>query len=342
MVQDTAKKIQRLFVAVELPSAVRMTLAKRQKEIPCMLWTSPGNLHLTLRFIGEVSQTVTTAVIAGLKIVRAKPFSLQIQGFGLFDRTPQAILWAGLSPSPELSGLKQQVDSALTQCAGLRNGTGFFTPHVTLGRMKTADLKLLQAFISKANEDNSPAFTVQSFTLFNSVLAPGGAIHSVVERYPLVMSAGTPMRDMQIRSATPADVVDIFNVRCSVKENHLTPEELAALGITPESVNRMICGGDYIVPVALVDRKIAGFAMANILEGYVFALFVQPEYEGLGLGRALMQTLERGLIKRGVSKVWLYTGSEEGTRAPGFYRHLGWLDSGLMEDGQIKFCKKIQ
>lgn len=145
----------------------------------------------------------------------------------------------------------------------------------------------------------------------------------------------------QIRDANPHDVEDLFAVRCSVDENYLSPEELAERGITPETVRLMIQSGGYLVPVALVDGVIAGFGMADIAKGYVFALFVRLEHEGKGLGRALLRALEAGFIEHGVTQVWLHTGSEEGIRAPGFYQHLGWRFSGLMRDGQLKFCKTL-
>ena len=146
---------------------------------------------------------------------------------------------------------------------------------------------------------------------------------------------------MQIREAAPEDVAAIFDVRCSVKENHLSRAELAELNITPETVGEMITSGDYIVPVALIDGKIAAFAIAQISEGYVFALFVRPEHEGKGLGRALMREVESGFTDHGLTEAWLYTGSEEGIRAPGFYRRLGWVESGIMDDGQLRFCKNL-
>lgn len=162
------------------------------------------------------------------------------------------------------------------------------------------------------------------------------------EEHHMVWSAcRTSMFNRQIRPATSEDVTAIFDVRCSVRENHMSREELAALDITPKTVREMITGGDYIVPVALIGEKIVGFAMAQISESYVFALFVRPEHEGKGLGRALMHEVESGLVEHGVTEASLCTGSEEGIRAPGFYRHLGWVNSGFMDDGQLKFCKTL-
>ena len=146
---------------------------------------------------------------------------------------------------------------------------------------------------------------------------------------------------MQIRKATPEDVATIFDVRCSVKENHLSLAEQAELDIMPATVVEMILGGDYLVPVALAGGEIVAFAMAQISEGYVFALFVRPEHERKGLGRVLMREVESGFMGHGVTDAWLCTGSEAGIRAPGFYRHLGWIESGIMEDGQLRFCKTL-
>ena len=73
----------------------------------------------------------------------------------------------------------------------------------------------------------------------------------------------------------------------------------------------------------------------------MFALFVRSEHEGKDLGRTLMREVDSGFMEHGVTKAWLCTGSEEGIRAPGFYRRLGWIESGTMEDGQLRFCKTL-
>lgn len=159
---------------------------------------------------------------------------------------------------------------------------------------------------------------------------------SIGERVAFVMR-----HSMQICPASPKDVEAIFAVRCSVKENHMSREELAELDITAASVTEMITGGDFIVPVVMVEGKVVGFAMAQISEGYLFALFIHPDYEGKGLGRALMEVVESKFSEHGISEAWLATGSESGIRAPGFYRHLGWVECGVMDDGQLKFCKVL-
>jgi GNAT superfamily N-acetyltransferase len=146
---------------------------------------------------------------------------------------------------------------------------------------------------------------------------------------------------MTLRPAWVHDVETLFDIRCSVRENHQSREELDGLGVTVESVGRMIASGDYVSTIAEVDGRPAGFTMAQISQGYVFACFVRPEFEGRGLGRALMEAAEDDLRRAGVKQAWLSTGSGPHLRAAGFYRHLGWKDDGFLADGQIRFTKEL-
>ena len=179
------EKTQRLVVAVELPDSVRQLLAQRQKGLPGMRWASQNNLHLTLRFIGEVPLAQVAAIREALQDVRAEGFLLHINGLGFFDRRPQAVLWAGVEPAPGLLELKREVDDALEKHAGLNVSGGRFSPHITLGRMKQADRKALGAFTTGDGAILAAEFTVESFTLFSSVLNPNGAVHTAEERYSL-------------------------------------------------------------------------------------------------------------------------------------------------------------
>ena len=146
---------------------------------------------------------------------------------------------------------------------------------------------------------------------------------------------------MKLRPALPVDTEILFDIRCSVVENHQSREELASLGITAQTIREMIEGQDYITTIAEANGRPAGFSMAQISEGYVFACFVKPDFEGNGLGRALMEAAETGLRNRGVQEAWLSTGQAPGLRAVGFYSHLGWYKDGHLDDGQIIFRKKL-
>lgn len=146
---------------------------------------------------------------------------------------------------------------------------------------------------------------------------------------------------MLLRPATPDDAETFFTIRCAVRENHYSREELAALGITPERVAEMLRSGDYISTIAEMDGRPVGITMAQLSAGFIEECFVLPEYEGRGVGRAVMAAAEQGLRAAGVTQAWLSTGPTPDIRAMGFYRHLGWKEDGLLEDGQVRFIKEL-
>ena len=144
---------------------------------------------------------------------------------------------------------------------------------------------------------------------------------------------------MQIRIARPADVPSLFDVRTSVRENHQSVEELARIGVTPETVATML-DGEGRGWVAEENGRIVAFSMADAAQATIFAMFVQPGYEGKGLGRALMDEAEKWLFARGCDEIWLLTDRNPRVRANGFYQHLGWRNDGVQEDGQVRYTKR--
>jgi GNAT superfamily N-acetyltransferase len=144
---------------------------------------------------------------------------------------------------------------------------------------------------------------------------------------------------MRIRIAVPTDVPAIFDVRTSVLENHMSVEELARIGITPDTVVTML-SGDGRGWVADEGGKIVAFSMADAGNATVFAMFVQPGHERRGLGRALLNEAERWLFARGSEEIWLLTDRNPQVRANGFYQHLGWKNDGIQKDGQVRYIKR--
>src|SRR5688500_17594796 len=102
-----------------------------------------------------------------------------------------------------------------------------------------------------------------------------------------------------IRTATAADIPELFSVRTSVRENHLSMEQLEERGVTPASLSATLSDDDWRTWVAEEDGKICGFTMANSKTGSVFALFVSPSAEGRGYGNALLAEAERWLFDGG-------------------------------------------
>jgi GNAT superfamily N-acetyltransferase len=140
---------------------------------------------------------------------------------------------------------------------------------------------------------------------------------------------------MSIRPATEADVETLFEIRTDVRENNMTREALAAVGITPESIVQML-RTDSRAWLADWEGRSAGFAMADAARGTVFALFVRRGDEERGLGRALLAEAAEWLFARGWDEIWLTTGAD----APGanaFYRRVGWREDGIAENGEIRY-----
>jgi ribosomal protein S18 acetylase RimI-like enzyme len=141
---------------------------------------------------------------------------------------------------------------------------------------------------------------------------------------------------IQIRPAETRDVSGIFKVRTSVNENVLSRSELADMGITEDSIATMI-SGNTCAWVALDGDSIVGFSMIDADEGSLFAAFVLPSHEGLGIGRLLVDAAEEKLFSNH-DVGWLETGGT--TRAAGFYRRLGWGNEQDIGNGDIRLEKR--
>jgi GNAT superfamily N-acetyltransferase len=142
-----------------------------------------------------------------------------------------------------------------------------------------------------------------------------------------------------VRIATAGDVGTLFDIRTSVRQNHQSVEELAAIGITPASVAHMLAA-DCRAWLCEMDGAPLGFSMANATERSVFALFVRPEAEGRGIGRALLDAAEAWLYSKGISEIWLATGGDPGLRAHALYHAHGWTRSIPLPGGQVLYTKK--
>lgn len=138
-----------------------------------------------------------------------------------------------------------------------------------------------------------------------------------------------------IRDARAADIPAIFDVRTSVRENHISVEQMATMGITPETIGQAL-RDEPCIWVAEQDGQIVGFSMGDVADGCLFALFVRPGWEGNGIGRLLMDRAEAFLFLRHQT-IWLQTDAT--TRAAGFYERLGWQRRYVMEGGDTRFEK---
>ncbi len=175
----------RLFVALTLPPPVKARLRMLQAGVPGAKWTPEENLHLTLRFIGEVEEPAFAEIAEALGEVAAPAFTLQLAGVGQFgDRRRAHALWAGAKPSEGLGLLRGRVETALSR-AGVARDERKYLPHVTLARLKAANPARIGAFLAEHGLFESPPFAVSSFTLFSSQLRHTHALYQAEADYPL-------------------------------------------------------------------------------------------------------------------------------------------------------------
>jgi 2'-5' RNA ligase len=176
-----------LFIAIDLPAPVRDQLTALYEPVRGFAWTRPEQLHLTLRFLGEVEVALRATLEAALARVAVEPFVLPVGGLGGFPpRGPARVLWIGVGHGhPRLHQLRQQIDDALLG-AGLALDVRSFQPHVTLGRVKDeAPPGAVAQFLKHHREFEAAPFRASAFVLYASELRPAGAVHRPWRMFPL-------------------------------------------------------------------------------------------------------------------------------------------------------------
>lgn len=178
--------MHRLFVALRPPRAIREQLLRLMGGVPGARWQHDEQLHLTLRYIGEVGTHMAEDIAAALGSSRHAPLELQLAGCGMFDdrRGKPSALWAGVSPREPLAALHRKVDQAVIR-AGLEPERRAYLPHITLARMSGSAGPVDRWLAEHAGLTSEP-FTVDAMILFESRLGHGGASYEPVARYPLI------------------------------------------------------------------------------------------------------------------------------------------------------------
>jgi 2'-5' RNA ligase len=176
--------MHRLFVAIRPPREIRDLLLRTMGGISGARWQTDDQLHLTIRFIGEVDRHQAVDVHAALGSVHQPRFTIALNGIGAFDRRGQPeTVWAGVAPHAPLNALHKKVDQAMAR-VGIAPEQRAYLPHITLARLKRGSGPVGN-LLEQSGGLSSPLFQVDHFALFESKLTPEGAVYSVVERYPL-------------------------------------------------------------------------------------------------------------------------------------------------------------
>jgi 2'-5' RNA ligase len=180
----------RLFIAVDLPETIRDNLASMSFGIPGAKWTPPEQLHLTVRFIGEVDGALFREIKDALVGISYPPFSMQLRGVGFFPpRGAPRVLWAGVEKSEPLQVLKKKIDQMLFR-AGVEPDARKFSPHITLARLKNSPVQKIANFLAGNGLFSQEPFQVDNFKLYSSILSSKGAYHKVEKVYSLSAAEG--------------------------------------------------------------------------------------------------------------------------------------------------------
>jgi RNA 2',3'-cyclic 3'-phosphodiesterase len=160
-----------------------------QDTLPGARWVGVDQMHLTLRFLGQVGDERVAILREQLAAVSATAFRIIVQSVGVFPplpsrRKPARVLWAGVAPPGPLSALKHAIDEVLgpdPETAGRA-----FAPHVTLARFKDPPAPAaLSRFLEEHRSFRLDPFAVEAFSLYESRTQPGGPVYTALARYSL-------------------------------------------------------------------------------------------------------------------------------------------------------------
>jgi 2'-5' RNA ligase len=175
--------MHRLFVAIRPPETVREQLLGLMEGMPGMRWQGDDQLHLTLRFVGEVERPVAEDLSAALRHVRFERFSIALAGVGKFEKHRNGALWAGVHPKEQLKALNAKIERAC-QSAGLAPERRAFHPHITLARWKGRAARL-HTWLDRRSGLVSEPWEVREFILYESHLGRERAHYEAIERFAL-------------------------------------------------------------------------------------------------------------------------------------------------------------
>lgn len=178
---------KREFVGIGIPESVRNYLAGLcDRSLASIDWIPKENFHLTMRFLGDISEEPEEKLCRLLRAVTVSPFTLEIGSFGTFPSKGQPkVIWVGLGTGhPLLFQLRQKIDDTILR-AGIDCEMRDFVPHITLGRCPSGNASEVKTLVTRTNLEHGPIFSVQHFSLFESRRHLRGSRYLELESFPL-------------------------------------------------------------------------------------------------------------------------------------------------------------
>lgn len=179
--------MHRLFIGLCPPPDIRAQLLALMTGVPGARWQDDAQLHLTLRYVGEVDRRLANDIAEMLAGMRAAAPAMALNGVGMFARGGRAnALWAGITPAAPLAALHKKLDHALVRLGLAPEGRAYL-PHITLARLARGDGAgpAIEAFLARHTGLSSAPFCLDALILYESHLGADGAHYEPVARFPL-------------------------------------------------------------------------------------------------------------------------------------------------------------
>lgn len=175
----------RLFAALPLPADLSAELVGLQRGIPNAKWRPPEAFHITLRFVGEVSEALATELDETLALIAMEPIEISLLGAGVFGGDKPHAIWMGVDRSDPLELLAARCERACRK-VGLQPDARKWLPHVTTAYLNsTADPARIAQFVANNAAYRSAPWLADRFHLYSSWLGKGPSQYRAESEYPL-------------------------------------------------------------------------------------------------------------------------------------------------------------
>lgn len=174
----------RLFTGIKIGADIAAQLARLKGGLHGARWIEPEDFHITLRFLGDVSEIEADDFVQKLEDIEAPAFSLRLEGMGAFGKSKPRLIYAAVAPSPALHHLHLAHERAAI-LAGLEPEGRKFTPHVTVARLRHSRAEDIARYLSEFGDFQTLEFEVLEFMLYSARQSRGGGPYVVEERFAL-------------------------------------------------------------------------------------------------------------------------------------------------------------
>jgi RNA 2',3'-cyclic 3'-phosphodiesterase len=185
----------RIFSGLEVPAPLRLRLSMVRSQVHGAKWIAPDDMHITLRFAGDVTKAEADEFYELLDDIEEPPFPVRIKGVGVFGGRDPKVLWAGVDGGEPLARLQRAHERA-ARFAGLKSDGHPFHAHVTLARLRGARVDEVARFLEENGDFRAEPFTAERFVVFSARPGSGGGPYAVEAAFGLGVGEDFEQQDL--------------------------------------------------------------------------------------------------------------------------------------------------